>query len=216
MERSGGSNGRLSPVVAVFEQALAEHGATPQGANWRDGPSQRARFSQFEPLWDRLDSFSLNDVGCGYGALVDHLDERPSRRIDYLGLDVAPAMVAAAQSRFAGRGDVRFLVAEAPPRVADFSVASGIFNRRDGFDDASWLAIVHETLDRVHETSRQGFGFNCLTSYSDADRMRPDLFYADPCALFDWCKRRYSPHVTVVHDYGLYDFTILVRSAPRS
>ena len=43
------------------------------------------------------------------------------------------------------------------------------------------------------------------------ERMRPDLYYADPCRLFDHCKRRYSRHVALLHDYGLYEFTILVR-----
>jgi hypothetical protein len=41
--------------------------------------------------------------------------------------------------------------------------------------------------------------------------MRPDLYYGDPCALFDHCKRRYARNVAVLHDYGLYEFTILVR-----
>jgi hypothetical protein len=41
--------------------------------------------------------------------------------------------------------------------------------------------------------------------------MRNYLYYADPCALFDLCKRRYSKHVALLHDYGLYEFTILVR-----
>ena len=41
--------------------------------------------------------------------------------------------------------------------------------------------------------------------------MRPDLYYADPCELFDRCKRRYSRNVALLHDYDLYEFTILVR-----
>jgi hypothetical protein len=47
--------------------------------------------------------------------------------------------------------------------------------------------------------------------YSDPERMRAHLYYADPCRLFDHCKRRYSRHVALLHDYGLYEFTILVR-----
>jgi hypothetical protein len=58
-----------------------------------------------------------------------------------------------------------------------------------------------------------GFAFNCLTSYSDAERKRDYLYYADPCALFDLCKRRYSRNVALLHDYGLYEFTLLVRKA---
>ena len=62
--------------------------------------------------------------------------------------------------------------------------------------------------------SSRGFAFNCLTSYSDADKMRDDLYYADPCKLFDRCKRRYSRRVALLHDYGLWEFTILVRKTP--
>jgi putative ABC transport system permease protein len=76
---------------------------------------------------------------------------------------------------------------------------------------ADWRAYVNETIDRLAELSLRGFAFNCLTSYADADRMRPDLFYADPCELFDRCKRRYARNVALMHDYDLYEFTILVR-----
>jgi len=59
----------------------------------------------------------------------------------------------------------------------------------------------------------KGFSFNMLTRYSDADRMaqRPDLFYGDPLFFFDFCKCEFSRNVALLHDYGLYDFTILVR-----
>jgi hypothetical protein len=41
--------------------------------------------------------------------------------------------------------------------------------------------------------------------------MRPDLYYADPCFFFDYCQRRYLRRVAVLHDYGLYEFTVVVR-----
>ena len=75
------------------------------------------------------------------------------------------------------------------------------------------------TILRTHSTGStarvaSGFAFNCLTSYSDAHKMRDYLYYADPCALFDLCKRRYSRYVALLHDYKLYEFTILVRKQP--
>jgi hypothetical protein len=41
--------------------------------------------------------------------------------------------------------------------------------------------------------------------------MRPELWYPDPAWAFDLCKRRYSKEVALLHDYGLYEFTMLVR-----
>ena len=43
------------------------------------------------------------------------------------------------------------------------------------------------------------------------ERMLADLYYADPCALFDHCKTKYSRNVALLHDYGLYEFTLIVR-----
>ena len=34
---------------------------------------------------------------------------------------------------------------------------------------------------------------------------------ADPAFFFDWCKRNFSRHVSLLHDYGLYEFTLLTR-----
>jgi hypothetical protein len=78
--------------------------------------------------------------------------------------------------------------------------------------DAAWLGYVETTLDRLAALGRRGFAFNLLSRYSDPDRRRPDLYYGDPLALFDHCKRRFSPRVALLHDYPLWEFTILVRT----
>ena len=104
-----------------------------------------------------------------------------------------------------------FFIASAPPLQTDYVVASGIFNVTGVFNYLEWEAHVKEVLNIMHEYSLKGFAFNMLTSYSDADKMRADLYYPDPCMYFDWCKRRYSRNVALLHDYDLYDCTILVR-----
>ena len=152
----------------------------------------------------------LNDLGCGYGALYGYLASR-YHAVAYIGCDVSAPMIRAATNRYGKNPTISFAVAAEPPEVADYGVASGIFNVRLRFDDVEWSKYLHDTLDILHSTSRRGFAFNCLTSYSDADKRRTYLYYADPCALFDLCKMRYSRHVALLHDYGLYEFTILVR-----
>ena len=70
-----------------------------------------------------------------------------------------------------------------------------------------------ETLDHYERNQLSGFRLRFLTIYSDSDKMRDYLYYADPGVLFDLCKRRYSRNVALLHDYGLYEFTILVRKS---
>ncbi len=50
-----------------------------------------------------------------------------------------------------------------------------------------------------------------LSLYSDEDKRNSTLYYADPCRVFDWCKREITRDVALLHDYGQWDFTILLR-----
>ena len=204
-------NSLLTEVAAYYSQKLAVHGATPEGVDWNGATGQTTRFNQIHRLFeDRKTSFSINDIGCGYGALLDYLQHRNSAA-NYLGLDISKEMIASAIQRHKPSAGVRFLVSSIPDQIADYSVASGIFNVRMERTDDEWSAYLLDTLDVLESTSKSGFAFNCLSSYSDEDQKKNYLYYADPCQLFDRCKRRYSRHVTLLHDYGLYEFTILVR-----
>lgn len=197
-------------VAEYYSARLAQYGETPAGVDWNGLESQRLRFAQLCKLVDPARPFSVNDLGCGYGALFDYLGEHYTD-FAYTGCDVSADMVAAAQKRLAHAPQAKFVAAAEPPTVADYGLASGIFNVRLDRGDDEWQAYLHATLDILDRISTRGFAFNCLTSYSDPDKMVAKLYYADPRELFDRCKRRYSRQVALLHDYGLYEFTLLVR-----
>jgi hypothetical protein len=50
-----------------------------------------------------------------------------------------------------------------------------------------------------------------LSMCSDADKRREALFYMDPGEALNGCLERFPRQVTLLHDYPLYEFTILVR-----
>jgi len=206
-------DGLLSEVASYYTEKLKEHGETPRGVDWNGEESQTLRFAQLSKLLPSdTEGFSVADLGCGYGAMLDFLSARyPS--FSYLGVDVSRDMILAAESRHKANPNARFITAAEPDTDSDYGVASGIFNVRLGRTDEEWFDYLSTTLDVLDKTSRRGFAFNCLTSYSDKEKMRDYLYYADPCRLFDLCKRRYSRQVALLHDYGLYEFTILVRKA---
>jgi SAM-dependent methyltransferase len=203
----------LIEVAEYYTSKLAQHGETPQGVDWNGEESQILRFEQLCKIVDTSNHFSINDLGCGYGALYDFLAQK-YESFSYAGVDVSANMIRSAEQRNQDTSKARFVLASEPEQAADYGVASGIFNVRLGRSDDEWWAHLEATLDILDRTSLFGFAFNCLTSYSDAERMRDYLYYANPCALFDLCKRRYSRNVALLHDYDLYEFTILVRKQP--
>ena len=201
----------ITDVASYYSQKIAQYGTTPRGVDWNTKEGQSLRFEQLCKIIDRrLPSFSINDLGCGYGALLDYLtDGHPI--FSYTGFDVSVDMLNIATERNIVSESAQFLLSSEPSRPADYGVASGIFNVRLEREDSEWYEYLVTTLDALNRTSRLGFSFNCLTSYSDSDKKRDNLFYADPCHLFDLCKRRYSSDVALLHDYGMYEFTLLVR-----
>lgn len=195
-------------VGQYYTARLQEHGSTHWGVDWNSTESQVLRFEQLMKLHmgdDRV--FSINDYGCGYGAMINYLNSR-GWSFSYAGYDIAPAMIEEARAAYPSQS---FTTDAGALAAATYTVASGIFNVRMEFDDDTWLAYIHETLDHMWSISDEGMAFNCLTSYSDPPYMRDTLYYASPTALFDHCKRHYSRHVALLHDYGLYEFTMLVR-----
>jgi SAM-dependent methyltransferase len=199
----------LSQVADYYSRRLEEYGTTPRGVDWNGSESQDLRFEQLERLFDGRQDFSLADIGCGYGALLDHLGTR-GVHCDYVGTDVSSNMIAAARNRHQGHPHAQFIEGVRPIESVDYVIASGIFNVRGDIDDDTWRAYFHATLDDMHADSQDGYAFNCLSARSDPDRMRADLYYADPAATLAYCLR-HSRHVALLHDYGLYEFTVLVR-----
>jgi len=43
------------------------------------------------------------------------------------------------------------------------------------------------------------------------DWKQDNLYYGDPFLFFDYCKRNISRYVSLLHDYPLYEWTIIVR-----
>lgn len=200
----------LNQVAEYYTAKLAEHGETPRGVDWNGEASQLLRFTQLCKIIGSSSDFSINDLGCGYGALYDFLEQRYGA-FSYSGIDVSIEMIRAAEGRYTAKGNAKFFHSNRPSQVADYGVASGIFNVRLERPDSEWWNYFEATLDELNQTSRLGFAFNCLTSYSDKDKTHEYLYYADPCRVFDLCKRRYSRNVALLHDYGLYEFVMLVR-----
>lgn len=199
----------LYQVKSHFEKSIREHGATARGVDWNSEASQQIRFEQLMKLFDER-SFSLLDYGCSYGALADYLATL-GFEVDYYGFDILEPAIETARQVHAHKAHRTFLSDQAQLPVCDYVVASGIFNYRAEQSSENWGDHVLTTLHEFNRLAGKGFASNFLTSYSDADKMRPDLYYADPMFLFDYCKRKFSRNVAILHDYELYDFTLLVR-----
>jgi SAM-dependent methyltransferase len=200
----------LGAVAHYYTGTLAAHGPTARGVDWSSAASQALRFEQLLRICEGEDAFSLLDFGCGYGALLDHPRlHRPT--VDYCGFDIAPSMLTEALRLHPEGPRCRFVGEASSLHAADYVVASGIFNVRVSTSDEAWLEYILGTLTTLDALALRGFAFNILSLWSDPPKRRPHLYYADPLKIFEHCRSRFSSKLSLLHDYPLYEFTILVR-----
>ncbi|MGO4524147.1 trans-aconitate 2-methyltransferase [Microvirga sp. 2MCAF35] len=154
--------------------------------------------------------FSLNDLGCGYGALLDYLAlYHPQTPVDYLGIDLSAAMVRSAKRRWTGE-TIRFQQGVESPRSADYSIASGIFNVMLDQPFPLWEQLVEKTLTHLRKTSRKGFAVNFVHVPASGERTRTGLYCTSPERWSEFCRTHLSSHVRIIDDYGMSEFTLLV------
>ncbi|MFQ3660586.1 MAG: class I SAM-dependent methyltransferase [Anaerolineae bacterium] len=201
----------LKEVQSFFTEKLTTYGADPKGVDWKDAHAQRVRFDQLlKIVRTPTEPFSLLDYGCGYGALAGYLAEL-GLNVRYIGYDFTPAAVEAARAAYGHLNNGMFVDTTETLAPVDYVVSSGVFNMKLQAPTDAWEIYVKQIIEEQWALALKGISFNCLTSYSDPEYMRDDLYYADPKAYFDWCKRTLSRNVALLHDYNTYDWTMLVR-----
>jgi SAM-dependent methyltransferase len=195
-----------------FAGKLEIFGATAKGVDYNGEQAQQTRFAELSKVINPVGKFTITDYGCGYGAMCEYLNTR-GWDFEYYGIDLIEKMIVVGREKFGSFPNVHFTTDENDLPVSDYLLAGSIFNIKLEAAYDEWQAFTCDTLKRMNGLCSKGFSFNMLTKYSDADRMeqRPDLFYGDPLFFFDFCKRNFSRNVALLHDYDLYDFTILVR-----
>ncbi|MET4038358.1 SAM-dependent methyltransferase [Bradyrhizobium sp. RT6a] len=210
-DRGGNLDAIYSGIAAYYSASAKKFGPTPLGVDWTCQATQEMRFVQLLKLCDFSSAFSLNDLGCGYGALVSYLGRRHLHPpIDYLGIDVSASMVRQARQLWDGRARVTFVHGHIVPRTADYALASGIFNVELGQPREEWEKFIRESLDNLHETSRRGFAVNFMKRLGGIPG-REGLYYAEPAEWARYCANRFGAATELCEDYGMREFTLIVR-----
>lgn len=197
-----------------YGSKIKQFGANYAGVNWNGEKAQKIRYDQLAKLINMENkNFSVCDYGCGYGYFLSYLKERlPFWRGGYIGVDSSVTMIDTAKQLFGENNEkYKFCCDTGIVGVYDYVVASGIFNLSMGMSEKEFNTYMLKIIQTFHRSSKKGFAFNALTKYSDQDKMRKDLYYSDPLFWFDYCKKNFSKNVALLHDYELYDFTIIVR-----
>lgn len=203
----------LDWIEKHYEALLQRHGVSHQGAGWPTDADQQVRFQQFLRLLEKPPvNFSLLDYGCGFGDFDSFLWKQGYRGYKYVGYDLCKAMIACGPSLRSSPW-ANFIVSLddglSPLGPFNYVVSSGIFNLPPpGTPPIAWRQYIVHTIQEFDRLSTKGFAFNMLSSL--ARKQESGWFYGNPEVFFEICFRM-TGKVALLHDYGLNDFTIIVR-----
>ena len=206
------SRSMLEPVLASFEKRVAQFGADPRSAFWKDEEWQKRRYDILSRLFDepdRLGGISITDFGCGYGAFFDYLADRPvMKNSRYTGIDMSAAMIEEANARIR---DTRatFQSHLIATETADYTVVCGTYNMNLGANRDEWADYVKASLEQLWSKTTKAMGFNMLRF--NAPDQYPGLYYADGMEFVKFCNETLSPDITYTDDRPLPDWTIIIR-----
>lgn len=200
----------LKKIEELYTNNLKQFGIDSKSVGWKDSDSQELRFQKLCAVMDSPLPFSVNELGCGYGELVPFLDQNfPKLLHTYNGYDISKDMLDAAVKYIGEDPRAHWFHESRLQTEADYCITSGIFNVRFDENESSWKEYIFDTLIAMYKHANKGISFNLLSTY--VDWKADNLHYQDPTELFDFCKKNLSKKVALLHDYPLFEFTILVR-----
>ncbi len=202
----------LDKIAELYAEGLNKYGPVANSVGWRDESSQKLRFQKLiqvineEPKTSEL---TINDLGCGYGAMYQYLKDDYGLKIaTFYGYDISEEMLNTAKTIIKDEEAV-FVNSDHITFEADYSFTSGIFNVKFDIDEELWEGYMEEVLGNMWEKSTRGIAFNALTTY--VDYKEDILYYSDPFYFFDFSKKNFSKKVSLLHDYDLWEWTIIVK-----
>lgn len=204
----------LLHVADWYERAFKQFGPNAKGVCWRDEEGQLRRFEVLCKIFQESDDpgVSVNDFGCGYGKFFAYLEDRKGPFITaFYGTDLVEASIEAAKRDYPSPR-AHFSISMISQQVCDYSFASGPFNLCGETPHSKWQELVFDQLILLWAASKKGMAFNMLShSHSNAKRDHR-LFFAKASEFVDFCQSALAnAQVTLLEDYGMDEFTILVR-----
>jgi SAM-dependent methyltransferase len=196
-------------VAGYYGRAIEQHGPTHRGVDWPSRASQELRFATLLDGIDWSEKPTLLDFGCGFGALAHYID-RLGIDCDYVGYDIAPAMIGAALRSHGEHDDRRFTSDRDELEPADIVIASGIFNVKLEIPRVIWAHHAGDTIARLGQLTRRRLAFNMLPAASAQELERDDLYYANAEAVVRYCRAVIGGQVALREGYGLWEFTVVV------
>nr|VFJ94461.1 MAG: Methyltransferase domain-containing protein [Candidatus Kentron sp. LFY] len=191
-----------------YRKTFREYGATSKGVDWGDKECS-AKLRQevmLEVIKKNNQHSTILDVGCGYGALADAIQEK-QLSLSYTGIDIVHEMVREGKRRHPNYSFVCGDILNTDMGKYDYVVCNGILTQKLKTSILEMNEFAQSLVKLMYGICKIGIAFNLMTTY--VNFQRDNLYYRNPSEMLSWCMSELTPHVRLNCAYDLwYEYTV--------
>lgn len=200
-------------VREYYASNFLEYGYSSKSLGWLKG-KQNIRFAELTRFMDLSESFSILDIGCGFGDFVKYLNAKKDiSDYSYHGIDLMDEMIEIAKKEFKNNDKISFEVGDFLEkhlvRKFDYVIASGVFNIRMVEDDN--YDVVEKFLKKALDCCNDGgiVSFDFQSDKVDFFADNDVAFYNSPEKILS-IAYKFSRRVMLNNLYMPFEYSVTV------
>ena len=199
-------------ICNIYNKRFDIYNDTPKGLFWNNKLSQDLRLNI---ILDKIlnnsksDSFSIADIGCGYGRLYEIIKERNlDDKVKYHGFDINQKIINFCKNN-KDFVNVKFGISALPFDDTDYVVMSGTYNLTPTNDISLWEDYIIKNLTNNWKFVRKAMIFNCLIK--EKRKIEKKLYYTELSWIKKICERNFCDPEVIKHNLLKDDITIILK-----
>jgi 2-polyprenyl-3-methyl-5-hydroxy-6-metoxy-1,4-benzoquinol methylase len=195
-----------------YRSTFSKYGACAQGVDWGSDKEWASVLRQDMMLdvvkeGDLTDDISILDVGCGYGALLDRINEK-SLNYSYVGIDLVEELINEAKHRHNG---VEFILENIMNlnhgKKYDYVVCNGIMTQKLKASNIDMDKFSNLLIKKMWSLCNVGIAFNVMSTH--VNHQVENLYYRNSIELLGWCTSELTSKFKIDASYKLwYEYTV--------
>tara|TARA_B100000900_G_scaffold32200_1_gene24398 strand:- start:455 stop:1102 length:648 start_codon:yes stop_codon:yes gene_type:complete len=199
-------------ISNIYDKRFNNFYNTPKGVFWNSKLSQDLRLNIIlETILknSKTDSFSIADIGCGYGRLYKIIKERNlDGKVEYYGFDISKKLIRFCKNNLDFQ-DVKFAINAYPFNKTDYVVMSGTYNLTPTNSLFLWESYIIKNLKNNWKFAKKAMIFNCL--YKKTRTITKSLYYTELSWIRKICEENFCQPIIIKHQMLKEDITVILK-----
>ena len=193
-----------------YGKLLEEYGYNYKAVSSETKEHKKLRYNNLLKIIDCNQEFSIHDVGCGIGNLLEYMDENlKDHHFIYSGSEIVKEFYDYCREAYPGnKFFLRNIADKSFEDKYDYIVLSGIFHQMRNISIKDWEEFYRNLIKNSFQMSKKGIAFNFVTEF--VDFYQPGIYYCNINKLINFINDNLSRFFVINHSYPLYELTVFV------